>query len=388
MAQCDENRPICRLCAVSDRSCSFSTQDQQTEPKASNRPSREHSSSTDRGHKTIIAERRNAAPLTPSSESICPILSPLLCDANSDASINLDHMELLVHVTQDSDMFNLGTGVESYHPSGLALGLKEALGASYLMHALLAFSAQHLAHLHPEKSAHYLHQAVSLQTRAISLFNATWNEVDKSNCVAVLLFSSVLGHHFLADTLSKRYPEGLDAFIAHYVQCVEMHRGIYTIAKSAWPLLMESELEPILSMSVGLTSRNSIGNDCQPILDLIDSSVGLSGKEKDAYRIAIQYLQVGFDAISGKAELHHNRYEMIYTWTMLVPSEVTSMLVRRQPEALILLAYYAVLLHRGKELWQVLDAGEYIFGIIAQHLSSEWDPWLLYPRQKIVDNDM
>jgi hypothetical protein len=354
----------------------------------SNTTFREHFFSVDQGHKNAIGQFPTTAPLTPTSESNSPGPSLLARSSSSDVCINLDHMELLVHVTQDSDLFNLGTGVESYHPSGLALGLKEALRAPYLMHALLAFSAQHLAYLHPDKSSHYLHQAVSLQTSAISLFNAAWNEVDESNCVAVLLFSSVLGHHLLADTLSKRDPGGIDAFIAHYVQCIEMHRGIYTIAKSAWPLLMESELEPILSMSVGLTSRKPVGSDCQPILDLVESSVDLSEGEKDACLVAIQYLQVGFDASAGKVELHHNRLQMICTWTMLVPPEVTSMLARKQPEALVLLAYYAVLLHRGKELWQAHDAGEYIFSLITEHLSLDWDSWLQWPRRKIMDNDV
>jgi hypothetical protein len=290
-------------------------------------------------------------------------------------------MDLLVHVTQDSDLFNLSTGIENYHSSGLALGLKTALQAPYLMHALLGFSAQHLAHLRPERSAHYLHQAVTLQTRAISLFNATRTNVDASNCVAVLLFSSVLGHHLLADTLSKREPGGLDAFIAHYVQCVEMHRGIYTIASSAWPLLMDSELEPILSMSVKFTSRSPKGAECDLLKELVDQSNDLGEEDKDACRLAITYLQVGFDAALAEEEILVNKHQMIYTWTMLVPPEFTSMLAKKRPEALVVLAYYAVLLYHGRKLWQCGDGGAYIFGLISSHLGPRWTAWLCLPHQ-------
>jgi hypothetical protein len=326
-------------------------------------------------------------PPSPSSniESPGPPLAYNHYDASSDAVLNLDHMELLIHVTQDSEMFNLGTGVGSYHVSGLALGLKEAQKAPYLMHALLAFSAHHLAFLRPEKSEHYLHLAMSLQTRAIALFNTAWTNVDASNCVAALLFSSVLGHHLLAGMLNKSRSGRLDTFIDQYVQCVHMQRGIYVIARSAWPLLMESELEPILSMSHNYTSQEPVGNDCKSLYDLIDSSQQLSDEEKDATRTAIRYMQIGFDAAEAEMEPHQNRHQMIYSWTMLLRPEVTAMLARKQPEALILLSYYAVLLHRGKTLWQVGNAGKYIFDLVAQYLGKEWDQWLRYPRECMID---
>jgi hypothetical protein len=70
---------------------------------------------------------------------------------------------------------------------------------------------------------------------------------------------------------------------------------------------------------------------------------------------------------------------------MLLRPEVTAMLARKQPEALILLSYYAVLLHRGKTLWQVGNAGKYIFDLVAQYLGKEWDQWLRYPRGCMID---
>jgi hypothetical protein len=322
--------------------------------------------------------------LTPASniESPARPLSPNTYDDGTEPPVNFDHMQLLIHVTQNSSMFDL-SGVYSDHATGLALGLKEALTAPYLMHELLAFSAQHLAFLYPDKSKQYLHQAVSLQTRAISLFNSTWTQVNKSNCVAVLLFSSVLGHHLLADTLHKRHADGLDGFITRYVQCIEMHRGIYTIAKSAWPLLMESEIQPILSRSANFTSREPVGNDCQSIKNLVKDAAGLAWPEKQACQRAIDYLQVGFDAVAETGEAPVYRHQMIYSWTLLVTPEVNKLLARKQPEALIILAYYAVLLHHGRELWQVGRAGEYVLGLIDGYLGPNWDQWMQFPRHMI-----
>ncbi|KFY25656.1 hypothetical protein V493_04521 [Pseudogymnoascus sp. VKM F-4281 (FW-2241)] len=300
-------------------------------------------------------------------------------------TVNPNHMELLMHLLLEKETFSLGIKVGDYS-SNMSSGLKLALKSPYLLHQLLAFSARHLAFVHPDRSASYLHQAVTLQTRAVSLFNAAWTQVDKSNCSEVLLFSSVLGHHLLTDTLANRDEGGLVAFIAHYIQCVEVHRGIYTIARNVWPLLMESELEPVLSLTAGFTSRLPKGDHCQQVRELIDGSDGLKEEAKKACQLAINYLQVGFDAlVEEEEETDGVRHQMIFSWTLLVPPELTVLFAAKVPEVMVLLAYYAVLLHYGRNMWQVGDSGAYILGIIVDYLGPEWDRWLKYPQEMVAN---
>lgn len=236
-----------------------------------------------------------------------------------------------------------------------------------------------------------------MQTRAISLFNDTLGSegVTESNCVAIVLFSSILGHHVLASTLTFRAArsaglEEVDKVVAQWVQCMDTHRGIHTIATSSWPALMESDLAPILSQSQEFTSREAVGKDCDVLKRRVEVSSGMEEEEKEACRRAIGYLQVGFDASSEKGVAHgesgemENKHHMIYTWTMLVPREVTGLLMRKRPEALALLAYYAVLLHRGRELWQVGGAGSYLFAVMDGYLGKEWDEVLNVPRREIM----
>ncbi|TAQ86142.1 hypothetical protein B7494_g5547 [Chlorociboria aeruginascens] len=306
-------------------------------------------------------------------------------DPTLDEAINSNHIELLMHLICDKEMFNLGAGVGDYF-SNISLAINTGLKSPYLLHQLLAFSARHLAFLHPESCTSYLHQAVALQTRAVSLFNAGWKEVDRSNCVAILLFSVVLGHHLLADTLAKRDLGGLPVFMTHYVQCTEMHRGIYIIASNAWPLLMETELEPVLSWSSGFNSQSPKGNHCWQIKELINGADGLGMEEKEACQLAMKYLQVGFDVVLAEKE-QGNRYQMIFSWTMLVPPEFTSLLASKRPEALAVLGYYALLLHYGRNIWQVGGTGAYLLGIIVDYLGQDWDHWLHYP-QEIITRDL
>lgn len=372
---------------MSDRDCSFASQAQSETLSTPGTSSHERSISPRDSQSQGDITLPDASPLTdaclsnpdsPDDPSINPY------DPTLDEAINLNHMELLTHWIINKDMFSLDI---SDYPQDLSAAVKIGLGAPYLLHQMLAFSARHLAFLHPERSTSYLHQADSHQTRAVSLFNNTWTEVDESNCVATLLFSSVLGHHLLADMLAKREPGGLDAFITHYTQCVETNRGIYTLAKAAWPLLMESELEPVMRLSSGFTSRQPRGNHCQRIRELVESSHELEENDKEACRRAIQYLQIGFDAmLAVEEEEQAYRYQMIYSWTMLVPPEFARLVTAKRPEVLVLLAYYALLLHCGRNMWQVGDAGAYILGLIVDYLGPEWNHWLEYPRKGVIQS--
>jgi hypothetical protein len=294
-------------------------------------------------------------------------------------------MELLVHAMLNEDMYNFAIGFEKLHRTSLALGFEAALKAPYLMHQVLAFSACHLAHINPDRSGYFSHQAVTLQTRAVSIFNMARVDVDQSNCVPILLFSSMLGQHLLADTLAAHPSTGIEGFITHYVQCIEMHRGIYTIATSAWPLLMKSELEPVLSMSRNFTSQPPKGDDCSMIDNLIDHTDDMSEEEKHACRTAVRYLQVGLDALQRDEDSPISRYQMICEWTMLIPPTFTRLLAAKQPVALIVLAHYAILLHSGRHMWQVGDAGSHILVLIEAYLGPRWKTWLSYPRARIAD---
>ena len=329
-------------------------------------------------------------------------------------------------------MFNLAFSVGDYL-TRMAFVLRTGLDAPYLLHQLLAFSARHLAYLHPRKSVEYLHLATSLQMRAVSLFNAkalTQNGtsgsaaaaavVDGSNCVAVLVFSSVLGNHLLADVLApprashqgQGQPQGqgqgqrerrgqrqrpiseeqnqeeeaetLDGFLARYVQAIEMNRGVVVVSTASWPLLMTTEVGPTIAASAAFTMREPKGDHCQGLPELVDGAVGLTDAEREACRRAVRHLQVGFDTVEEhKDQKDAYCHQMIFVWTMMAPPELSALLMAKRPEVLVLLGYYALLLYHGRNMWQVGDAGRYILGLIVDHLGREWYPWLKYPREKM-----
>lgn len=252
-----------------------------------------------------------------------------------------------------------------------------ALSAPYLLHELLAFSARHLAVERPEASAEHLSRAVRLQNLAIAQFNAAKAEVDSSNCVSMLLFSSLLGRHLLIDTLAAR--SDLGSFLDRYVQYVGIHRGLRAVASASWPLLIRSELKPLLSWGSGVVQAAPRGDQCAQLRQLIAAST-LTPVEADACHKAVYYLQVGFDELADSGAGGKLQCQIPFMWSIVVPVEFTEMVGARRAEAMAILAYYAVLLHHRRGMWQFGDAGMYIFDLVVRWLGADWGPWMAWPR--------
>ncbi|KAF1968490.1 putative C6 finger domain protein [Bimuria novae-zelandiae CBS 107.79] len=351
--KCDEQRPACRLYVVSNQTCSF--QNAATSQTSSvNGHSSTVSDTSPNGH---TETEQHSADIFPHITS-----QP---DPALENAINLEHMELLLNFISTKDLFSLSRDRE-IHQKSLSISdiLDTGLRYPYLLHQLFAFSARHLATIRPSRAGSYLHQAITLQTRAVVLFNTSYTPITQETCVPILLFSTALGHHVLTDTLSKRDAEDLASFIKHFVQCLETLKGVFIIFREARPFWEKSVLSDILSRSSSLTSRPPVGAHCQGVKKLVEASPNLNTDEKRACQEAIRILQIGYDAISSEHEEPGNQYQMLFLWCILVPREFIALIAAKNTEAMVVLGYYARLLRYGRAMWQVEDAGDYIFGLL------------------------
>lgn len=304
-------------------------------------------------------------------------MQPLAEDA--EPPVNASHIELILN-------FSLAIPVPDISPAmcepGTKIALDAALGAPYLLHEILAFSARHLAAKRPApEAASYLARSVRLQNAAIALFNTSKAEVDETTCVPMLLFSSLLGRHLLVDTLAAR--TDLPSFLERYVQYVGIHRGLRAVASASWPLLVRSELRELLSWGSGAVNAPPRGEQCEQLKQLIAASE-LTPVEADACHKAVYHLQCGFDEVEDAVALGGAgvaRCQMPFMWSILVPREFTEMVGKRRVEAMAIFAYYAVLLHHPRGMWQIGDAGLYLFELVVGFLGPEWAAWMEWPRR-------
>ncbi|KAI1624900.1 hypothetical protein EDD37DRAFT_628299 [Exophiala viscosa] len=364
--RCDENHPICVNCDAAEIRCSFlgqnSPQIVPAVPQGNALPA--------------AASRATTATLTP--EETPWQTRTTTCHEQLDAySLNLTHIEL----------FNNLSNMDFLSPEDLtqpgivpvALYIKYALTTPYLMHQLLAMSAFHLSIKYAESRMFYREYATGLQTRALSLFNETNKvlEVTSANCAQMFLFSALIGVHLLCDAL-RYHRDSLEGFIHRFTHCVSIHCGVVAIILESTHLLRETEVGPHLIPSHVFEQTPSTSDpECEALRNLLHGT-NLPQSSRKAYDNAIFRLQQVFEAqraFTGTKLL----VPLVFAWPALLSFEFMELLRQQQAEALVVLAHYAMLLHRGRDLWLMGDGGRFLIESICGSLASEWHEYLKMP---------
>ncbi|KAK6346116.1 hypothetical protein TWF730_010447 [Orbilia blumenaviensis] len=299
-------------------------------------------------------------------------------------SINETHLELFMNLSSREFRAAEDPTQPEYIPT--AVYIQHGLSTPYLIHQMLAMSALHLSttFTDPQKINYYHSYATGLQNRALSLFNQANPvlEVTSSNCIHMFLFSSAVGVHLLSDTLHYQV-ESLNSFIERFTHDINVYRGVLAVVNQCSPLLREQELAPQLTLSqTFLKLPEPTGSECNDLLNLINAA-NIPDTSREIYRETSIELQRIFDAAQGKS-----RVAVVFTWLVLLSPDYVSLLRQGEPEALVVLAYYAVLLHRGRHMWLIGDGGRFLIEAIADKLGEGWRPWLRFPIEALDERDI
>ncbi|KAM3454075.1 hypothetical protein MY3296_003343 [Beauveria thailandica] len=234
------------------------------------------------------------------------------------------------------------------------------------------------------------HQATELQTRAVANFTRLTAHLppdDTASCIPRFLFSSTLSMHSLADSLAELRAANSDfhGFIDRFVDCFNLYRGIRAVIYPTWQFLSDSELRPLLEVTreanLGIVER---GHECAPLHDLLRHS-DLAPASLEACRVAVDKLQWAFD-------LHNNLapgsgQHAVSAFSVIVSAEYVDVLRKHRPEALIILSYFAVLLHRCRHFWIFQNSGACMIRAIANHIGSYWRDAMAWPLQVVETED-
>lgn len=298
--------------------------------------------------------------------------------ADPDAPVNVHHLRLILQ-------FSLSTAAPEF-PDHLAKGgtelvLRIGMETPYLLHQILALSARYLAYLHPNQFQFYYGQAIKFQTNAIEGFSAA-QPLSRDACMPAVLFSSILSRHSLVDTLNTRKGD-FAGFLDSFVQCAQLQRGIRAVvAGVSWANLLKSDLAPFLKWGMSRSPATARGHECDQLLRLVAITPGLDPVARESCRTAVHHLQIGLDDLVTPVP-DKNSYQMLYSWNIYLPEEFIDLLSQHRPEAAAIMGWYAVLLHHGRHMWQIGDAGGFILASLVDFLGVEWSHWLEWPRSMI-----
>ncbi|GFF68415.1 hypothetical protein IFM47457_02054 [Aspergillus lentulus] len=355
--KCNENRPICSNCTVSERVCEYGINVFKV-----TRP-------VDSPNCSAASASLSPATNLPSGRSS---LSPNP-GTPQDAPVNMLHMELFYHLHTET-FPELDRGKHADHFLSI---MPQLLKAPYVVNELLAFSALHLSTKHPERQEYYRTHAAQLQTHALTNFKETDLEVNQETCVPMFLFSGILGLHTLCDVLVYR-DNDFDQFVDKFVQCFRLHRGVRAICGKSWDMLHQSVLKPLLTDGASLYQFDGrLGAGCEKLLHLVQAAK-LGATLTDIYKQAIEHLQTSTNALMAAGSLAGSSHGSI-GWPVLVSPEYIDLLLQRRPEALVILAHYGILLHSCRDSWMFGDGGRFLIESIRDFLGPDWTEWLEWP---------
>lgn len=293
--------------------------------------------------------------------------------------MNLDHLELFHNFsTEVYKSFTIGDSIASRYQQ---VAVKTGLKYPFLMHELLAISALHLSIHRPERSAFYRGHAAALQSLAVQGCNDALQNVDDENCVAVFIFASMMGMHSFCDTFTYRDGD-FNNFLDKLTRSINLLRGVRTVTHEHWETLRRSDLAELIAAGSVLQEGSGVSKqECQPLMELVQNA-DVSETSLHAYENAISQLQRVFNA-EHLVDSGQGTMSMLYAWLVTSDAVYTDLLTQRRPEALIILAYYAVILHHRRAAWAVQDAGAFLIDSISQYLGNHWARWLQWPNDVV-----
>ncbi|KAH8695043.1 C6 zinc finger protein [Talaromyces proteolyticus] len=326
------------------------------------------------------------SPITSSSQSTSSIPSKLLGEPLAlpitPSGLHVGDLELLHHystITYRTLPAVCGPDLHDLWQSQVVqLGLRH----EFLLRGILAVSALHLAYLHPHRRESLALRADAHHSTALEIFRDVLNHVDQSNCVAIFAFSCFI---VVLAFATPRRTESND-FEKDIFDWFHMIRGCNSVLQTQWETVSSSFLAPLVRKGMAHEAagphQTSDFDRVTGLLQLCASARLAQDRENtNAYALAIHELLNTYTQVSIRMRRKEDFIPTIFVWPISIPQRYLDMLRDRQPEAMIILAYYSALLQHIDNQWYMCGWARFLVAEIDAALSEEWHEWLLWPKE-------
>ncbi|KAL0941403.1 Upc2 protein [Colletotrichum truncatum] len=385
--KCDETRPTCVNCATAERHCSYLD----SLPASARAAVPAKRVLVTDGHtpaSSVTQAAMGANPVSASSPSVTTVVNDFIMRTGETSEVaspangqffTMEHLRLFRHFATHMPSF---AGLDEFLKPIIDMTIDVALSAPYLMDVMLANAAMHLAETNPSRADYYRLQATQLQTRGLMLFNEAKEEISEETCIPMFLFAATVGNQTLCETL-RTNRDDFNAFLDQFAWYLSLHRGVCTVTGSSWHIIRQSGAKEFLDFldarhpqvevpEIGLLYR---------MLDQAD----LGPASLEACRAAADILAHAYAIYRSISERSRHQSSSVMAFGSRITTGFIDVLKQRRPEALVILAYYAVLLHWCREYWVFGDAGQFMIRSISAHLGDYWSEWLAFPNSVLED---
>lgn len=255
-----------------------------------------------------------------------------------------------------------------------------ATGKPYLMHELLAITAWKLFAEDPTRKE-LMTRASFHQAEALSLVQPHLQNINEDNALSLLFFIGLAAISGLAEPALTTNDSG-EAFdpIEKTLHCFHLHRGVMIVASPFWSTFRHTWAWPHLSSQV------EAGSNLVPRPSEIPGYDRLRGlafglEDEESTRACIEAIRhtLSFISLVQQQEDATMSKRLVSSWPICVGTHFLSLLSERKPVALVILAYYAVLLKLGTGLWWIGDWPATLVHHLDHCLGQRWSEFLEWP---------
>ncbi|KAI1405982.1 hypothetical protein F4819DRAFT_442408 [Hypoxylon fuscum] len=219
----------------------------------------------------------------------------------------------------------------------------------YLLHEILAVAALHLRATVPEQAAPLERAAAEHQARAIPLFREALAASSVETAPALFACSCLfIPYHFAAakDASSLLFNEETGS-LAEWLFLIQ---GCAAITMEYGATIMNSPLRPLLGDLDTPKVEDLSGGPTDAKLVKLGTVLPIAPENREAYVQTMVKLRVCF-YLSDRAETQLDRKNAALRFPPLMDQHFRADLAARSPAALIVMAFWCVLLHRVEDRW-------------------------------------
>ena len=356
--KCDESRPSCKNCIRHSVECDLAQKP--SEPSSSSRANRGQSSTAN----------------TPS-----PVVGHHVEAPRDPLALNMVDLELL-HNFSTSTCYTL-----SNNPTIRALWRltvpKIALMYDFVMRGLLAVSALHLAHFKPERKGYYVSHAMAHHSAALPVAASIVSNLTPENSDAFYLFSAFTC--YFAMSSPRKQGDLLFAGEEGVAEWIHLFRGTRAIISQSHATLHQGALGPMFELGrrrAELRDTNMSENENLKDLTNYLLEADLDPDTLEVYSKTVDELRKSFITIYGR-DVEDCEPMDAFIWIFRCPDLYLQYISQSEPIALVILAYYSVLLKHLNSKWWMEGWGTHLISRIYSKLDEHHRLKIWWPVQEL-----
>lgn len=305
---------------------------------------------------------------------------------NLESNMGLADAELMYHYA----LFTSITLGDNYDESSLNQLWqyqvpKLAFKHEFLLHGILSIAALHLAHISPSRRTELYLKGSLHKQEALKSFQKALAAMDSSNCCALFTFSCLLVPIIFVSKIRESNMSDMSESPAELFDWIGLCQGGYGILKQYRVELENSFLEPLLRpvFSTEMGSIDEIEGG-EHMLSLLKFASTIEDEETSQIcSLATHDLVNVFVQTNTRKRLGKTTFVTNMTWPVRLSVKFLNLLREGNPESLVIMAHYCVLLNRGPEssTWFLHGYAQYIINAIRLSLTENWHPLIAWPME-------